>query len=268
MGPRRLPLKVLVARAFPDADRRAVEGYIACGRVLADGERVTDPLRELPVDVTLELLAGRPYVSRGGEKLAAALDVWRLPVSDRVFIDAGASTGGFTDCLLGHGASRVYAVDVGYNQLDYRLRRDSRVESMERTNVMALTAGVFRVAPHAVVADLSFRSICGAASDLLALVSDGWMVALVKPQFEWRDPAPAFDGVIRDRAVLERVALATLERLSASSRVVRVMLSPIPGRKGNQELLVLLERPGGRAGEQVDPPAVQLRRALDELFPG
>jgi 23S rRNA (cytidine1920-2'-O)/16S rRNA (cytidine1409-2'-O)-methyltransferase len=238
------PLLDVLAGRYPDDERESLMARVSCGEVFVEGERVRDPKREVALDADIALSSPR-YVSRGGEKLEAALGAWKLAVAGKVFLDAGASTGGFTDCLLAHGARLVHAVDVGYNQLAYRLRRDSRVQVHERTNIREIES--LDPSPDAAVCDLSFRSLRGIAGRLLELSCEGWAVALVKPQFELRDAAGGseqrFDGVLREEAeavqVLDTV-LAALEQEGAFA--TRVMSSPLRGRRGNREFLCLLER--------------------------
>jgi 23S rRNA (cytidine1920-2'-O)/16S rRNA (cytidine1409-2'-O)-methyltransferase len=254
-------LRDLVRRRRPELDSDEVFSLIAGGRLLVDGERVRDPARLVSANAELREDGAR-YVSRGGEKLEGAVSAWRLPVSGRVFIDAGASTGGFTDCLLRHGAELVYAVDVGYNQLDYRLRVDPRVVALERTNVLDLNADSFsRAQPQAAVADLSFRSLGGVVSHLVSLTTESWVVGLIKPQFE-ADPAnseDAFDGVVRDPEARGRRLLSALDACAAEGvYAYAVMAAPIRGRRGNQEYLCLFG-PEGLAfieSEDREAPAV------------
>jgi len=250
---RSLPLLRLLEHRYPDLESEELYARILCGEVIVDGGVIRDP--KLPVSSLAELrFSGFRPVSRGGEKLATALDAFPVLVKGKVFIDAGCSTGGFTQCLLERGASCVHAVDVGYNLLDYSLRNDPRVAVHERTNIMD-----FRdpdPVPQAAVADLSFRSIGGAAGHILDLTREGWMIALVKPQFEWKDPPPDFSGVVsrpEDRAqILARVA----EILSGQGLgILGAVASAVPGRKGNQEYLFLLER----------RPGMTVSRLLDEL---
>jgi 23S rRNA (cytidine1920-2'-O)/16S rRNA (cytidine1409-2'-O)-methyltransferase len=224
--------------------------------VLVAGEKVLDPKR--PVAEGSEVRFRRDsYVGRGGRKLEHALTSWPIPVQGRIFLDAGASTGGFTDCLLQHGASLVHAVDVGYNQLAYKLRRDNRVAVRERTNIMSISGLDPR--PQAAVADLSFRSLLGAAAHILSLTSDSTLIALLKPQFEYRpedaagacEPTGEFTGVLDDASVIERILQRVLSGLEGEGlRVEDIIASPIPGQEGNREFLVLL-RGGEEAAGQV-----------------
>jgi 23S rRNA (cytidine1920-2'-O)/16S rRNA (cytidine1409-2'-O)-methyltransferase len=191
-------------------------------------------------------LAGEPprFVSRGGEKLDAALERFGVDVRDRRVLDAGASTGGFTDCVLQRGAAAVVAVDVGYGQLHERLRADARVEVRERTNVREL-----RLDPPAevVVADLSFISLRTVAGALLAsVVPGGELVLLVKPQFEaGRVEASKGRGVIRDPAVRDDAVTAVAAHLEGlGATIMGVMESPLRGAEGNVELLLHARAPG------------------------
>jgi 23S rRNA (cytidine1920-2'-O)/16S rRNA (cytidine1409-2'-O)-methyltransferase len=183
----------------------------------------------------------RVYVSRGGEKLAAGLDGFGIAVDGLRILDAGASTGGFTDCLLQRGARRVVAVDVGYGQMHERLRNDERIDLRERTNVRTLDAAAIGGAVDLVVADLSFISLRTVAAALLACAAAGAdLVLLVKPQFEaGRAEASRGRGVIRDpdvhARVLEEVS-GTLTELGAA--IMGSMESPLKGADGNVELLL------------------------------
>ncbi len=193
-------------------------------------------------DATLELLEGAPdYVSRGAFKLEAALDVWNIDPSGKIALDVGASTGGFTDLLLRRGATRVYAVDVGYGQLHYKLRNDPRVVSMERTNVRYLTE-----LPEAIdlaVVDVSFISLRLALPPVFRLVKDE-IVALIKPQFE-AGRHQVNKGVVRDPTVHEQVVHDLVEwSTSQPWRITDVIPSPLKGPAGNIEFLSHWTRTG------------------------
>jgi 23S rRNA (cytidine1920-2'-O)/16S rRNA (cytidine1409-2'-O)-methyltransferase len=181
------------------------------------------------------------FVGRGGEKLASALDRFAVPVDGSRALDAGASTGGFTDCLLQYGARCVVAVDVGYGQLHERLRADPRVESVERTNVRNLLPGELGPPFDVVVVDLSFISLRTVLAPLLEQAAPGsHVVLLVKPQFEaGRDEAARGRGVIRDPAVWRRVLDEVLIALrAAGAAIMGAMVSPLTGADGNVEFLV------------------------------
>ena len=199
---------------------------------------VRDPKR-LIFESDSVAIKSRGYVSRGGVKLESALSVFDIQVSDKIVIDAGSSTGGFTDCLLRHGARRVFAVDSGYNQLDFKLREDPRVVVMEKTNIMDVSN--FEPVPHFATADISFRSIRHVASHLLKMTSDHELIALIKPQFEWETPDRDFTGVIqRDDVLVEILKKVVSDLYNEGAFVKSVCESPIHGRRGNREFFVLL----------------------------
>ncbi len=241
---KRIPLLDLLCSRYPDQERERLMARIMCRDVMVDGGRIANPKEKVRLDAEVAFL-DEAFVSRGGRKLEHALDVFGVAVDGKVFIDAGASTGGFTHCLLSRGAGMVYAVDVGYNQLAYQLRTDSRVVVMEQTNIMHVSG--LEPVPDAAVADLSFRSISGAASHILSQVTEQWMIALIKPQFELQQEIPSFDGVIRDTSVVSRVLLKTFTQLSEEGvGVAGITESPILGTKGNREYLALLKPSGAQ----------------------
>jgi len=238
--------------------RQQAQTDIAAGRVTVGGAPATKASRLVAPDEPLVVLGPPPrFVGRGGDKLEAALDRFDVEVRDRRAVDAGASTGGFTDCLLQRGAAAVVAVDVGYGQLHERLRDDPRVEVRERTNVRSLSAGDVGPPVEVVVADLSFISLRTVLPGLLAVASPSAdLVLLVKPQFEaGREEAARGKGVITDpevwRRVLEEVAAALAEREAA---IMGAMASPLTGADGNVEFLL-----HARAAPAPDgPPVAQL----------
>jgi len=230
------------------------------GRVLADGRPLRKAGTKLPEDAELELLADLPYVSRGGLKLEAALDAFGIDPSGRTALDIGASTGGFTDCLLQRGAVEVLAVDVGYGQLDWKLRNDPRVRVLEKTNIRhADPAALGRF--DLVVIDVSFislRLVLPVAAACLA--PGGRIVALVKPQFEVGRGEVEKGGIVRDpakqRAAVE--AIRDFARKELGLRAEGVIPSPVRGARGNQEYLAAFrfpERPGpGETGGRAPGP--------------
>lgn len=222
--------------------REQARGVVLDGKVLVGGAPADKPSRLVaPDDPVVVLGPPPPFVSRGGEKLAAALDDFGVEVAGRRALDAGASTGGFTDCLLQRGATHVTAVDVGHGQLHERLRADPRVTVVERTDIRA-----FALEPPAevVVADLSFISLASVAPSLLGpnAGQDADVVVLVKPQFEaGRAEASRGRGVIRDPAVWHRVLEYTRSALEAQgAAMMGVMVSPLRGAAGNVEFLAHL----------------------------
>lgn len=215
---------------------------VSCRNVYVNGELCTDPKALYPQDATVDIVFPK-FVSRGGFKLEKALDVFGIDVDGLVMLDAGSSTGGFTDCLLQHGAKTVHSVDVGFNLLDYKVRSDSRVVVHEKQNIMLLTKDDLCPYPDAAVADLSFRSIKGAASHILDLVGDTWLIALIKPQFEVPRWQENFFGVVEDPALMKSTLEGVFENLSLEGiGVYDATMSPIKGHKGNTEFLALLKR--------------------------
>jgi 23S rRNA (cytidine1920-2'-O)/16S rRNA (cytidine1409-2'-O)-methyltransferase len=228
---------------------------IRAGKVTVAGRPAAKAAALVQVDEPIDVAApGRRFASRGGEKLDAALDRFRLDVTSRRCLDAGASTGGFTDCLLRRGAAHVIAVDVGYGQLDWRLRDDPRVTVLERTNVRTLDPGALPYRAELVTADLSFISLALVLPVLArAATEDATFVLLVKPQFEAGREHIAGGGVVRDagawRTSVERIAAAAA---TTDLRVLDVTASPLLGPAGNAEFF-LLAGPGAQpAGFPVD----------------
>jgi 23S rRNA (cytidine1920-2'-O)/16S rRNA (cytidine1409-2'-O)-methyltransferase len=229
---------------FPS--RARAQAAVLAGRVRVAGEPVAKPGAPVADGADIEVADAPEYVSRGGLKLAGALDRLGLDVAGVRAVDMGASTGGFTDCLLRRGAAEVVAIDVGYGQLAWRLRTDSRVHVRERTNVRALRAGDLPYAPALAVADLSFISLTTAWPAVAPLLDPAHRaLVLCKPQFEAGRAAVRSGGVVRDPAVradaVRRVASA-LE--AAGGTVERVLLAEPPGPKGNRELFLLAAGPG------------------------
>lgn len=227
---------LMAARGLAESRARA-QRLICAGQVRVADQVVDKPGTRVAVDADIAVAARPPFVSRGGKKLEAAFLRFELDVTGAVAADVGASTGGFTDCLLQHGARRVYAIDVGYGQLDWRLRNDSRVAVLERTNARYLERLPERV--DLVTADVSFISlnlILPAAVHWLQ--PDGQVIALIKPQFEAGRREVGKGGVVRDpqvhRAVLERVLKAAV---SLSLGLRGLIVSPLRGPAGNVEFL-------------------------------
>ncbi len=236
--------KLLVERGLVPSRERA-RMLILSGSVLV-GERVVDKVgAQVPRDSAVRIRGEDiPYVSRGGLKLEKGLDAFAVDPSGRVAIDVGASTGGFTDCLLQRGAVRVYAVDVGYGQLAWKLRDDPRVVNMERTNIRRLLPADLPERPDLAVVDASFISLDKVLPATLALLAaDAEIVALIKPQFEVGKGEVGKGGVVRDPLKHERA----VEKVEESARalgctVLAVTESPILGPKGNREFLIHLKK--------------------------
>jgi 23S rRNA (cytidine1920-2'-O)/16S rRNA (cytidine1409-2'-O)-methyltransferase len=242
----------LVRRGLVPSRARALEA-IAAGQVTVGGAPAASPARQVAADEPLHVVGDAPrFVSRGGEKLDAALCRWGIDVEGRRVLDAGASTGGFTDCLLQRHARQVIALDVGHGQLAWSLRSDPRVVVLERTNlrhVEDLPGGPVGIA----VADLSFISLVTVAPALGRVTRpDATLVALVKPQFEAGRRRIGRRGVVRDPAVHRAVLGEVADGLAASGLIVAdVMRSPITGADGNVEFLARVAKVGVPVEEQV-----------------
>jgi 23S rRNA (cytidine1920-2'-O)/16S rRNA (cytidine1409-2'-O)-methyltransferase len=239
--------KEIVARGLAPSRSRA-QDLIRRGLVAVDGIAALKPGAEVPAGAEIRIAGSAgDAVSRGGVKLAAALDYFRLQPEGRVALDVGASTGGFTEALLRRGAARVYAVDVGHGQLHSRLKQDARVVALEGCDARRLDRTLVPEPVGAVVADVSFISLTKALPAALALAAPGaWLAALIKPQFEAGPAAVGKGGIVRDPADRER-AVATVEAWFAGLaawRVLGVIPSPIAGGSGNVEFLLGAVRDG------------------------
>jgi 23S rRNA (cytidine1920-2'-O)/16S rRNA (cytidine1409-2'-O)-methyltransferase len=239
--------------------REHAQRLIMAGLVQVDGRRMDKPGTTISDDARVEVLRPlHPYVGRGGLKLERALDEWHMDVSDKVALDMGASTGGFTHCMLLRGARKVYAVDVGYGQLDYRLRQDTRVVSIERLNAREMTAEHVPELVDIATIDVSFISLRLVLPPVLERIRPGGdCVALVKPQFEAGRGQVGRGGVVRDPAVHR----AVLERFVSESPwpVHGLTRSPIEGATGNVEFLAWLRR---------EAPAGEMALAIPDLVRG
>jgi 23S rRNA (cytidine1920-2'-O)/16S rRNA (cytidine1409-2'-O)-methyltransferase len=235
---------VLVERGLFPSRAKAREA-IEAGLVQVDGKTLRKPSEDVGDDAQIVATAPYPWVSRGGLKLEAALDHFRIDPKDRVCLDIGASTGGFTDVLLSRGAAYVYAVDVGHGQLHPRITADARVISLEGTDARALTADVFaaREAPSLVVFDVSFISLRLVLPPVLQRAAqDAFCVALIKPQFEAGRDATR-KGIVRDADIHARVC-DDIRKLvqDCGWTVLGIIASPIEGGDGNREFLIGAQR--------------------------
>lgn len=241
--PRRRRLDDLLVERRLAADRREARALALAGRVHARGKRLTQAGMLIASDAELELAAPPQFVSRGGGKLAAALDAWPINPAGRICLDLGASTGGFTDCLLQRGAAEVRAVDAGYGQLADSLRADRRVRSYERTNAREMPR--IEPPPDLVTIDLSFiglNAVLPRVGEVAAPGAD--IIALVKPQFEAPREQVDEHGVVRDRLAQAGAVTALLGwALRRRWRVGGVLRSPLRGAKGNREWFVWLRPP-------------------------
>jgi 23S rRNA (cytidine1920-2'-O)/16S rRNA (cytidine1409-2'-O)-methyltransferase len=244
---------LLVERGLMETREKAKRAIMA-GLVYSNEVRLDKPGEKLPVDIPLTVKGNAiPYVSRGGLKLEKALRTFDVSVKDKIVLDIGASTGGFTDCALQHGAKLSYALDVGYNQLAWKLRQDERVVVMERTNFRYVTPDYFtKGLPQFATIDVSFISLKLILPVLkTVLVPDSDVIALVKPQFEAGREKVGKKGIVRDPAVHEEVLKSVIEfALHEGFDVMNVSYSPITGGDGNIEFLLHLRFLGARqAGE-------------------
>lgn len=248
--------KLLVQRGLADSRTKA-QAHILAGEVRVNGQVVDKAGALVADDARLEVALPPPYVGRGGFKLAAALEAFDLTVGGRVCADVGACTGGFTDVLLQHGAARVYAIDVGYGQLDWKLRQDPRVVSLERTNARYLTALPEPV--EVVVIDVSFISLTLILPAVQQWLAEKWdIVALIKPQFEAGKQQVGKGGVVRDPVVHRAVITYLLEWADEHQlHPAGLLRSPLTGADGNLEFLLWL-RP--------QPTPLDLQAALDQAL--
>ncbi|WP_163998312.1 TlyA family RNA methyltransferase [Pyxidicoccus caerfyrddinensis] len=246
MKPRKERVDVLVVERGLAESRTKAQALILAGQVVVDDQRVDKPGSLVPVEAELRLKGEvLPYVSRGGLKLKAAMDRFGLDVSGRVCADIGASTGGFTDCLLQHGATRVHAIDVGYGQLHEKMRKDPRVRSRERVNARYLTDEDLPEKVGAIVIDVSFISLTQVLPSVLTFLEPGGLlVALVKPQFEVGPERVGKGGVVRDAAARQDAIDTVTAFVREQGLTVRgVMDSPVPGPAGNVEALLVADMP-------------------------
>ncbi len=260
--PRRVRLDAELVRRGLSRSRQHAAELIRDGRVLLDGQAASKPATQLSTSQQVHVTADDTtpdYVSRGGHKLAGALDALgeaAPPLEGRRALDAGASTGGFTDVLLRRGVEHVVAVDVGYGQLDWRLRNDDRVTVLERTNVRALTPELVAPAPSLVVSDLAFISLTLVLEPLINVIEpQADLLLMVKPQFEVGRERLGSGGVVRDTALhAESVRQVADVGASLGAAALAVVASPLPGPSGNVEYFLHL-RAGSDpvlAGEELD----------------
>jgi len=236
--------RLLVDRGLAPSREKA-RALIMAGRVDVDGVRLDKPGQSVSGGAIVSLAPSSPlYVSRGGQKLEAALEHFAVDVQSLTLLDVGASTGGFTDCLLQHGAERIIAIDVGHGQLDWTLRQDPRVHVLEKTNIRYLEPGQITTPAHGAVIDVSFISLRLVIPPVSHLLTDrAFIVALIKPQFEVGKGQVGKGGVVRD-PLLHQAVIEDLEHFfeSAGWAVRGHIPSPLLGPKGNREFLIYMTR--------------------------
>ncbi|HEX29618.1 TPA: TlyA family RNA methyltransferase [Candidatus Poribacteria bacterium] len=249
--------------------REQAKRLIMAGEVLVDDVPETKPGKRVRSDVRIRIRREIPYVSRGGLKLEGALRDFNLDVTGSVVLDVGASTGGFTDCLLQHGAAFVYALDVGYGQLDWKLRGDKRVKPMDRINIRYASPDMFDKTIDMATVDVSFICLKLVLPVLAKIVRDGGLIlALVKPQFEAGREKVQRGGVVRDPKVHAEVLSGLVRECRKwGLRALKLTFSPIKGPAGNIEFFLLFEvSDGGRnvidEGD-IDKTVMKAHRALD-----
>ncbi len=243
--------KLLVEKGIVQSRERA-RALIMAGKVAVEGNRVDKPGIQINIDAQLKLQGGdSSYVSRGGEKMEGALKAFGIDPKGMVVMDVGASTGGFTDCILQKGAKKVYAVDVGYGQLAWRLQKDPRVVNLERRNIRYLQREEVPEEIDLILIDTSFISIEKFLPHLLGfLKKEGAILSLIKPQFEVEKGEGGKGGVVRDKALHEKV----INRISNFSRGLRLKIlgvteSPLLGPKGNKEFFIYLKKENEKNGQ-------------------
>jgi len=248
--------QLIFDRGYADSREKA-KAIVMSGSVFIDGQRADKPGMQVDPSVEPDVrMKELPFVSRGGYKLDKALKVFPVDPADRVCLDCGASTGGFTDVLLQHGARKVFSVDVGYGQLAWKLRNDPRVVNLERTNLRYVTAEQIPDPVDLAVCDVSFISIKLIIPAVVPLMKEGaQFVSLIKPQFEAGRELVGKKGVVRDAAVHKMVVDGILDFVpGAGLEICGLDYSPIRGPEGNIEFLLYMRKPV--AGESAEPAAV------------
>jgi 23S rRNA (cytidine1920-2'-O)/16S rRNA (cytidine1409-2'-O)-methyltransferase len=244
MKPKERLDKIIVDRGIVKSRERA-KALIMAGHVLVDSQKVSKAGALIPIDADVVLQEKDiPYVSRGGIKLAAALEIFNVNPSGKTVMDIGCSTGGFTDCVLERGAAKVYAVDVGYGQLDWSLRNNRRVILYEKTNIRYLEKERIPETVDLIVIDVSFISLTKVLPRVHDFLHDsGDVIALIKPQFELDRKMVEKGGIVRN----ETMRLSAVNRICEFSEasglsVIGICDSPVPGQKGNREYFIYLRR--------------------------
>lgn len=256
-------LDVLMVKRGLAASREKAKAVIMAGDVLVDGQR-EDKAGTMFADTVDITLKGNPlpYVSRGGLKLEKAMTHFNLMLDGKVCMDVGASTGGFTDCMLQNGAVKVYAVDVGHGQLDWKLRNDERVVCMERTNIRYVVPEDIQERPSFVSIDVSFISLTKVLGPVRELMeNDGELVCLIKPQFEAGREKVGKKGVVRDPAVHEEVICKVMEfAAEIGFELLHLEYSPIKGPEGNIEYLLHVRK----AAEPIEADRLPVKETVKE----
>ncbi len=246
---KKIRLDQLVGEQYPQFSRRHIQSWIMQGKVQADGKVLNKPGMQVKPDLSVELVVDEPkYVSRAGFKLEKALDQFGIEVKDLTVLDAGLSTGGFTDCLLQRGAHKIIGIDVGYGQVHEKIRIDPRVTVLERTNVRHIDQNTIGGLVDMVTLDLSFISLLKVMDAVTAVLKpEGLLVTLIKPQFEAHKHQVGRGGIIKDEAVHKEVIQKVTEGIAAYGyELMGVTDSPILGSQGNKEFLAVFKKGGSQ----------------------
>lgn len=263
MAKKRLDVLLFERGLVPSRERAKTS--IMEGRVYVNGQKADKAGENVSEDAALEVRGtGKEFASRGGHKIEKALDYFQIDPSGLIVMDVGASHGGFTDCLLQRGASKVYAIDVGYGQLEWRLRQDPRVKCMERTNIRYVTPDMLEEPPSLCVIDVSFISLRLVLPVVFGLLStDGRVASLIKPQFEAGKGKVGKKGVVREPSIHQEVLSGFVENARAAGFIVQnLTFSPIKGPEGNIEFLGYL----AKTGEESIPDLAALVREAHETL--
>lgn len=256
-------LDVLLVKRGLAESREKAKAVIMAGNVFVKEQREDKAGSTFPEDVSIEV-KGSPmkYVSRGGYKLEKAVELWQVPLADQICMDVGSSTGGFTDCMLQNHAAKVYAIDVGTNQLAWKLRQDQRVISMERTNIRYVTRAEVPEPIGFASIDVAFISLTKVLIPVWNLLDDGGrVVCLVKPQFEAGRDKVGKKGVVRDQKIHREVVQHIMVfALAMGFQILNLSFSPIKGPEGNIEYLLYLEKPA-HAADITEIPAELLEQS-------
>ena len=263
-------LDVLMVNNGLAASRELAKAYIMAGDVYVEGNKEDKAGTKVDVNANIELRGKvMPYVSRGGYKLEKAMEVFPVTIEGKICMDIGSSTGGFTDCMLQNGASKVYSIDVGYGQLAWKLRNDERVVCMEKTNVRYITEEQVPDKPQFASVDVSFISLTKVIPPALNVMSDdAQLVCLIKPQFEAGREKVGKKGVVRDKKVHEEVILKIIDfAFEIGLNVIGIDFSPIKGPEGNIEYLIMLDRKNeGLTIEEAHKAAHDIEEQSHELL--
>ena len=244
MGKKKLRLDLLLVKRGLMPDSKQAERLIRAGRISVDGCPADKPGRPVPIDADIILKETSRYVSRGGEKLSGALEYFRLDLAEKTAMDVGSSTGGFTDCLLQAGVRKVYCIDVGKGQLAWKIRQDPRVDAAEGVNARYLTPDSIPELVDIITIDVSFISLTKVLPSCIKLLKPGgYVLALIKPQFEAGRNEVERGGVVRDSRIHERVIAEIINFSSTRGlSVLGVEKSVLTGPAGNKEYFILLHR--------------------------